>query len=241
MFPFLTTRWHCIIFFFFNFPLGSNIFYSFLSCSELGTAWALGCIIKTRQKECFPLPSLWSEPHSFPPCTQSVWGRLAQQVLDAVPARAGSVWFALFFSPELKAMHTILFGDFFFSCGETDKMNDCPGSQLRSSREPSSRSSECHVGHVCDIQRKRFEDRSLGTLHMDIHTHPDARLSAACLPQYWRWDSPPPAPWTISSGWTHSSSSTHSWGGNFRALGEGNACQDNAGAIVSVCMESWYL
>lgn len=118
-----------------------------------------------------------------------------QQVLDAVPARAGPVWFALFFPPELKAMHTILFGDFFFSAEKrTDKMNDCPGPQLRSSREPSSRPSECHVGHVCDIQRKRFEDRSLGTLHMDIHTHPDARLSAACLPQYWRWDSPPTPP-----------------------------------------------
>lgn len=106
------------------------------------------------------------------------------QVLDAVPAKSGSVWFVLFPPPpELKTMYTILFGDF-FSFGETDKMNDCPGPQLRSSREPSSRSSECHVGHVCEIQRKRFEVRSLGTLHMYIHAHPDARLSAACLPQY---------------------------------------------------------
>lgn len=90
---------------------------------------------------------------------------------------------SFFFPPELKTMYTILFGDF-FSFGETDKMNDCPGPQLRSSREPSSRSSECHVGHVCEIQRKRFEVRSLGTLHMYIDAHPDARLSAACLPQY---------------------------------------------------------
>lgn len=31
------------------------------------------------------------------------------------------------------------------------------------------------------------------------------------------------------------------WAHTCSALGEGNACQDNAGVIVLVCMESWYL
>lgn len=119
MFLFLTTRWHCVIFFFFlilppeaTFFILSWIWYSMSSGPQYHQDKTEGVL--------FP-PFLVGRNPLFPSSPAQI-----QQVLDAVPARAWSVWFTLLFSQSLKPCVQF----YFFSLdGEMDKMNRLPRSK----------------------------------------------------------------------------------------------------------------